>query len=201
MSIFSIFNLFGGLAFFLYGMNVMSKSLENFAGGRIEKMLKALTSNPLKALTLGAGITIAIQSSSALTVMMVGLVNSGIMEFNQTICIIMGSNIGTTLTSWILSLSGIQSSNFFLQLLKPESFSPIIAIIGILLLMASKKDKNKNIGSIMLGFAILMLGMQMMASSMAPLADMPQFKQILTAFSNPILGIIVGAIFTGIIQS
>ncbi len=201
MSIFSIFNLFGGLAFFLYGMNVMSKSLENFAGGKIEMMLKSLTSNPLKALALGAGITIAIQSSSALTVMMVGLVNSGIMEFNQTICVIMGSNIGTTLTAWILSLSGIQSSNFFLQLLKPESFSPIIAIIGILLLMASKKDKNKNIGSIMIGFAILMLGMNMMASSMSPLADMPKFKHILTVFSNPILGVIAGAIFTGIIQS
>ncbi|MCR4880815.1 MAG: Na/Pi cotransporter family protein [bacterium] len=201
MNIFSIFTLFGGLAFFLYGMNVMSSGLEKLSGGKLEKMLKSLTSNPFNALALGAGITIAIQSSSALTVMLVGLVNSGIMDLNQTIGIIMGSNIGTTLTAWILSLSGIESNNFFLQLLKPESFSPIIAIFGILLIMASKKDKHKNIGTLMIGFSILMCGMQFMAGAMKPLAGMPQFTNILTAFNNPILGIIVGAIFTGIIQS
>ena len=201
MNIFSIFTLFGGLAFFLYGMNVMSSGLEKLSGGKLEKMLNSITSNPFNALVLGAGITIAMQSSSALTVMLVGLVNSGIMNLSQTIGVIMGSNVGTTLTAWILSLSGIESNNFFLQLLKPESFSPIIAIFGILLIMVSKKDKNKNIGTLMIGFSILMCGMHFMADSMKPLAEIPQFTNILTAFNNPILGIIVGAIFTGIIQS
>ena len=201
MDIFSIFTLLGGLAFFLYGMNVMSSGLEKVAGGKLEKMLKAMTSNPLKSLALGAGITIAIQSSSALTVMLVGLVNSGIMELGQTIGVIMGSNIGTTLTAWILSLSGIESSNFFLRLLKPESFSPIIALIGILLIMGAKRDKSKSIGAIMVGFSILMYGMQLMSGAMKPLADMPEFTQILTAFTNPIFGVLMGTIFTGIIQS
>lgn len=201
MDIFSIFTLCGGLAFFLYGMNVMSSGLEKVAGGKLERMLKMLTSNPMKSLALGAGITIAIQSSSALTVMLVGLVNSGIMELGQTIGVIMGSNVGTTLTAWILSLSGIESSNFFLRLLKPESFSPIVALIGILLIMGAKKDKNKSLGGIMVGFAILMYGMQLMSDSMKPLADMPEFTHILTAFTNPILGVILGAVFTGIIQS
>ena len=201
MDIFSIFTLCGGLAFFLYGMNVMSSGLEKVAGGKLERMLKMLTSNPMKSLALGAGITIAIQSSSALTVMLVGLVNSGIMELGQTIGVIMGSNVGTTLTAWILSLSGIESSNFFLRLLKPESFSPIVALIGILLIMGAKKDKNKSLGGIMVGFAILMYGMQLMSDSMKPLADMPEFTHILTAFTNPILGVIFGAVFTGIIQS
>ena len=201
MDIFSIFTLLGGLAFFLYGMNVMSSGLEKVAGGKLEKMLKAMTSNPVKSLALGAGITIAIQSSSALTVMLVGLVNSGIMELGQTIGVIMGSNIGTTLTAWILSLSGIESSNFFLRLLKPESFSPIIALIGILLIMSAKRDKSKSMGSIMVGFAILMYGMQLMSGAMKPLADMPEFTQILTAFTNPIFGVLMGTIFTGIIQS
>lgn len=201
MDIFSIFTLCGGLAFFLYGMGVMSSGLEKIAGGKLEKMLRQMTSNPYKSLALGAGITIAIQSSSALTVMLVGLVNSGIMELGQTIGVIMGSNIGTTLTAWILSLSGIESSNFFLRLLKPESFSPIIALIGVLLMMASKKDKNKSIGGIMIGFSILMLGMQLMSGAMKPLAEMPEFTSILTAFTNPILGVLLGTIFTGIIQS
>ena len=201
MDIFSIFTLAGGLAFFLYGMNVMSCGLEKVAGGRLEKMLKSLTSNPLKSLALGAGITIAIQSSSALTVMLVGLVNSGIMELGQTIGIIMGSNVGTTLTAWILSLSGIESSNFFLKLIKPESFSPIVALVGILMIMGAKKDKNKNVGNILIGFSILMFGMQLMSDSMKPLADMPEFAGILTAFTNPLLGVLVGAVVTGIIQS
>lgn len=201
MDIFSIFTLCGGLAFFLYGMSVMSNGLEKVAGGKLERMLKMLTSNPMKSLALGAGITIAIQSSSALTVMLVGLVNSGIMELGQTIGVIMGSNVGTTLTAWILSLSGIESSNFFLRLLKPESFSPIVALIGILLIMGARKDKNKSLGGIMVGFAILMYGMQLMSDSMKPLADMPEFTHILTAFTNPILGVIFGAVFTGIIQS
>ena len=201
MDIFSLFTLCGGLAFFLYGMSVMSSGLEKVAGGKLEKMLKTLTSNPVKSLALGAGITIAIQSSSALTVMLVGLVNSGIMELGQTIGIIMGSNVGTTLTAWILSLSGIQSDNFFLMLIKPESFSPIIALIGIIMIMAAKSDKRKNIGRIMIGFSILMYGMNLMSGAMKPLADMPEFTKILTAFTNPILGVVIGALFTGIIQS
>ena len=201
MNIFSIFTLCGGLAFFLYGMQVMSGGLENVAGGRLEKLLREMTSNPMKSLALGAGITIAIQSSSALTVMLVGLVNSGIMDLGQTIGVIMGSNIGTTLTAWILSLAGIESDNFFLQLLKPESFSPIFALVGICMMMVSKSVKKRSVGSIFVGFAILMYGMQLMTDSMSPLADSPDFAKVLTAFTNPILGVIVGALFTGIIQS
>ena len=201
MDIFSIFTLCGGLAFFLYGMNVMSSGLEKVAGGKLEKMLKMMTSNPLKSLVLGAGITIAIQSSSALTVMLVGLVNSGIMELGQTIGVIMGAHVGTTLTAWILSLSGIESTNFFLRLLKPESFSPIIALIGIIMMMSAKRDKTKSIGSILIGFAVLMYGMQIMSGAMKPLADMPEFTHLLTAFTNPIFGLIIGIIFTGVIQS
>lgn len=201
MDIFSIFTLCGGLAFFLYGMQVMSGGLENVAGGKLEKLLREMTSNPVKSLALGAGITIAIQSSSALTVMLVGLVNSGIMDLGQTIGVIMGSNIGTTLTAWILSLAGIESSNFFLRLLKPESFSPIFALVGICMMMISKSNKKRSVGAIFVGFAILMFGMQLMTNSMSPLADSPEFASVLTAFSNPILGVIVGALFTGIIQS
>ena len=201
MDIFSVFTLCGGLAFFLYGMTVMSKSLEKMAGGKLERLLKRMTSNPFKSLLLGAGITIAIQSSSAMTVMLVGLVNSGVMELGQTIGVIMGSNIGTTLTAWILSLSGIESSNLLIKLLKPENFSPVLALIGVILIMASKKQKRRDIGRIMVGFAILMYGMELMKDSVAPLADMPQFSSLLTAFNNPLLGVAVGAIFTGIIQS
>ncbi|MBR1907584.1 Na/Pi cotransporter family protein [bacterium] len=202
MDIFSIFNLLGGLAFFLYGMNVMSSGLEKVAGGRLEKMLRQMTSNPYKGLLLGAGITIAIQSSSALTVMLVGLVNSGIMELGQTIGVIMGAHIGTTLTAWILSLSGIDASaGFFLKMLKPESFAPIFALVGVCMMMASQNNRRKSMGGIMVGFSILMFGMIMMSKSMSPLADMPNFQSILTAFTNPILGVLVGAVFTGIIQS
>lgn len=201
MDIFSIFTLCGGLAFFLYGMQVMSGGLEKVAGGRLEKLLREMTSNPFKSLALGAGITIAIQSSSALTVMLVGLVNSGIMNLGQSIGVIMGSNIGTTLTAWILSLAGIESSNFFLRLLKPESFSPLFALIGICMMMISKNNRRKSMGIILVGFAILMFGMELMTNAMSPLADMPEFSGILTAFTNPILGVAVGALFTGIIQS
>ena len=201
MDIFSLFTLCGGLAFFLYGMTVMSKSLEKMAGGKLERLLKQMTSNPFKSLLLGAGITIAIQSSSAMTVMLVGLVNSGVMELGQTIGVIMGSNIGTTLTAWILSLTGIESQNLFLNLLKPKNFSPVVALIGILLIMASKKQKRRDIGRIMMGFSILMYGMELMSSSVAPLADMPEFARLMTAFNNPLLGVLVGAVFTGIIQS
>ena len=201
MDIFSLFTLCGGLAFFLYGITIMSSGLEKIAGGRLERILKKMTSNPLKSLVFGAGVTAAIQSSSAVTVMLVGLVNSGIMKLSQAIGVIMGSNIGTTITAWILSLSGIESSNFFVRLLKPESFSPIMALVGIILIMASKSNRRKNVGAVLVGFAILMFGMDVMKDAMAPLADMPQFTHILTAFTNPILGVIVGTVVTAVIQS
>ena len=201
MDIFSLFTLCGGLAFFLYGMTTMSKSLEKMAGGKLERLLKRMTSNPFKSLLLGAGITIAIQSSSAMTVMLVGLVNSGVMELGQTIGVIMGSNIGTTLTAWILSLAGIESESVFVNLLKPENFSPVIALAGIILIMGSKKQKRRDIGRIMVGFSILMYGMELMKDSVSPLAEIPEFSSLLTAFNNPLLGVLVGAVFTGVIQS
>ena len=201
MDIFSLFTLCGGLAFFLYGMTTMSKSLEKMAGGRLERLLKRMTSNPMKGLLLGAGITIAIQSSSAVTVMLVGLVNSGVMELGQTIGVIMGSNVGTTLTAWILSLTGIESESVLLNLLKPENFSPLFALAGILLIMGSKRQRRRDIGRILIGFAILMSGMEMMKNSVSPLAEMPGFSDLLTAFRNPLLGVAVGAVFTGVIQS
>ena len=201
MDIFNIFTLLGGLAFFLYGMTVMSSGLEKVAGGKMEQLLREMTSNPIKSLVLGVGITVIVQSSSAVTVMLVGLVNSGIMNLTQAIGVIMGSNIGTTVTAWILSLSGIESDNFFVQLLKPESFSPLLALAGVIMMMASKKNKPKNVGTILIGFAVLMFGMELMKNAMSPLADMPEFTHILTAFSNPILGIIIGTVVTAIIQS
>lgn len=200
--IFSLFTLLGGLAFFLFGMNTMSSGLERMAGGKLEQLLKKMTSNPIKSLVLGAGITIAIQSSSAMTVMLVGLVNSGVMQLGQTIGVIMGSNIGTTLTAWILSLAGIESEgNFFIELLKPSNFSPLLAFIGILLIMGSKKQKKKDVGGILVGFAILMFGMELMKDAMEPITQLDGFNDVLTAFSNPLLGVLVGAVFTGLIQS
>lgn len=201
MNIYSIFTLCGGLAFFLFGMHVMSGSLEKVAGGKLEDILKTLTSNPGKSLMLGAVITIAIQSSSALTVMLVGLVNSGIMNLSQTVGVIMGSNVGTTLTAWILGLNGLKTDNIFLSMLKPENFSPIIALIGVIMIMGAKSAKKRDVGTIMVGFAILMFGMELMSDAVAPLADMPEFTNILTAFKNPLLGVLIGTIFTGIIQS
>ena len=201
MDIFSLFTLCGGLAFFLYGMTTMSKSLEKMAGGRLERLMKRKTENPLKGLLLGAGITIAIQSSSAVTVMLVGLVNSGVMELGQTIGVLMGSNVGTTLTAWILSLTGIESESVLLNMLKPENFSPLFALAGILLIMGSKRQRRRDVGRILIGFAILMSGMEMMKNSVSPLAEMPGFADLLTAFNNPLLGVLVGAVFTGVIQS
>lgn len=201
MNIYSIITLCGGLAFFLFGMHVMSGSLEKVAGGKLEDILKTLTSNPGKSLMLGAVITIAIQSSSALTVMLVGLVNSGIMSLSQTVGVIMGSNVGTTLTAWILGLNGLKTDNIFLSMLKPENFSPIIALIGVIMIMGAKSAKKRDVGTIMVGFAILMFGMELMSDSVAPLADMPEFTNILTAFKNPLLGVLIGTVFTGIIQS
>lgn len=201
MSIINIIMLFGGLAFFLYGMNVMSSGLEKMAGGKLESALSKMTDNLFKSMLLGAGITVAIQSSSALTVMLVGLVNSGIMHFGKTIGVIMGSNIGTTLTAWITSLAGIESDNVWMSLLKPANFSLVFAFVGIIMIMLSKQQKKKDIGSILVGFAVLMCGMGLMGDAMEPLAEMPEFQEILVAFNNPILGVLVGAAFTGIIQS
>ncbi len=201
MDIFSLFTMCGGLAFFLFGMNTLSSGLEKMAGGRLESLLKKATSKPFLGLLLGTIITVAIQSSSAVTVMLVGLVNSGIMELPQTVTVIMGSNIGKTVTAWILSLSGIQSDNFFLRLLKPESFSPLLALVGIILIMASKSDRRKSMGTILVGFSILFFGMELMADSVGPLTENEKFKHILTMFSNPVLGVLVGTVFTAIIQS
>ena len=201
MDLFSFIMLGGGLAFFLYGMHLMSSGLERMAGGKLEGALRRMTSSLWKSLALGAGITIAIQSSSAMTVMLVGLVNSGIMDISQTVGIIMGSNIGTTLTAWLLSLVGLETDNVALKLLKPENFSLIFALVGAVMNMMAKKQRQKDIGSIFVGFAVLMYGMKLMSSAVSPLADSPQFASILTAFENPVLGVLVGAVFTGIIQS
>lgn len=200
MSIFGILTMIGGLAMFLYGMSVMGGGLEKMSGGKLERILEGLTSNPLKAVLLGAGVTAVIQSSSATTVMVVGFVNSGIMKLSQAIGIIMGANIGTTITSWLLSLTGIESSNFLLQMLKPSSFSPVLAAIGIIMYM-SGKDKKKDIGEILLGFAILMFGMETMSDAVKPLADVPEFTNLLTMFNNPVFGVFAGALLTAIIQS
>lgn len=201
MDIFGVLSLIGGLAIFLYGMDLLGEGLTGASGGKLEKILEKLTSNPLKAVLLGAGVTAVIQSSSATTVMVVGFVNSGIMKLSQAVGVIMGDNIGTTITSWILSLTGIESSNIFISLLKPTSFSPVLAAVGIVFLMFLKKESLKNPGKIMIGFALLMYGMDAMSSSVAPLAEVPQFASILTAFSNPVLGMLAGMLFTAIIQS
>ena len=201
MNIFSICTLCGGLAFFLFGMHVMSQSLEKIAGGNLEATLKKMTSNPFKSLALGAGITIAVQSSSAMTVMLVGLVNSGIMQLEQTVGVIMGSNIGTTLTAWLLSTAGIKSDNVLISMLKPENFAPIVALIGIIMIMMSKKKKRQDIGTIMVGFAVLMFGMELMKNAVSPLAEMEGFSKLLVAFKNPLLSVAFGAVFTGVIQS
>ena len=201
MNIFATCTLCGGLAFFLFGMHVMSQSLEKIAGGKLEATLKKMTSNPFKSLALGAGITIAVQSSSAMTVMLVGLVNSDIMQLEQTVGVIMGSNIGTTLTAWLLSTAGIQSNNVLISMLKPENFAPIVALIGIIMIMMSKKKKRQDIGTIMVGFAVLMFGMELMKDAVSPLAEMEGFSKLLVAFKNPLLSVLFGAVFTGIIQS
>ena len=200
MTIFNVFSLLGGLALFLFGMDIMGKALEKQAGDQLQKILSTLTDNPLKGFFLGLGVTAVIQSSSATTVMVVGFVNSGIMELHQAIGIIMGSNVGTTVTSWILSLSGLQGDSFFIQLLKPTSFSPLLAFIGILLYMG-KNEKRKGIGTILIGFAVLMTGMTAMSNAVTPLQDEVWFSNLFIRFSNPLLGVLVGALVTGIIQS
>ena len=201
MSVFDILTMVGGLALFLYGMEVMGNGLSKASGGRMERILEKMTDNIFKAVLLGAGVTAVIQSSSATTVMVVGFVNSGIMKLSQAVGVIMGANIGTTVTSWLLSLTGIQGDNFILTLMKPSSFSPILAVIGIGFLMFSKNEKKKDIGTIMIGFTVLMFGMETMSDAVKPLANVPEFTGILTAFSNPVLGMIAGAVLTAIIQS
>ena len=201
MDLFSILTLIGGLALFLYGMNAMGDGLAKVSGGKLEKILENLTSNPIKAVLLGAGVTAVIQSSSATTVMVVGFVNSGIMKLSQAVGVIMGANIGTTITSWILSLTGIQSDNFIIQMFKPTSFSPVLAIIGVIFILFINDSKKKDIGTIFIGFAILMYGMDMMSSAVKPLAEVPEFTNLLLKFSNPLLGVIAGALLTAVIQS
>lgn len=201
MDIFGILSLIGGLALFLYGMNVMGGGLEKLSGGKLERVLERLTSSPWKAVLLGAGVTAVIQSSSATTVMLVGFVNSGIMKLSQAVGIIMGANIGTTVTSWLLSLTGIESGNIFIKLLKPSSFSPVLALVGIILMMGAKSKRKKDVSEILLGFAVLMFGMETMSGAVKPLADVPEFTGILTKFSNPLLGVLVGALLTAVIQS
>lgn len=201
MDIFSVFTMLGGLALFLYGMNLMGDGLKKASGGRLEKILENLTSSTWKGVLLGAGVTAVIQSSSATTVMVVGFVNSGIMTLNRAVGIIMGANIGTTITSWILSLSGLQGSSFVVRILKPSSFSPILALIGVILLLFSKHDKKKDAGTILVGFAILMTGMETMSGAVKPLANVPEFTNILLMFQNPIFGMAAGALLTAVIQS
>jgi len=201
MSIYSIFSLFGGLALFLYGMNMMGDGLEKISGGKLEQILEKMTDKTYKGVLLGCAVTAVIQSSSAVTVMVVGFVNSGIMELSRAIGVIMGANIGTTATAWILSLTGIDGDSLIVNLLKPSSFAPVLAVIGVFLLLFSKSDKRKNIGGIIAGFGILMMGMEFMSDSMSGLADNQQFTSILLKFSNPVLGILAGMILTAIIQS
>lgn len=202
MDIFNLLNMIGGLALFLYGMNTMGGGLSKMVGGRLEGVLEKLTSKRLVAVLLGAGVTAIIQSSSATTVMVVGFVNSGIMKLSQVVGIIMGANVGTTITSWILSLSGIEGNNIWIKLLKPSSFSPVLAAIGIIFVMTSKSEsKKKDIGGILLGFAVLMYGMETMSASVAGLANNSAFTGMMTTFRNPFIGMAVGAILTAIIQS
>lgn len=201
MDIFSVLTMVGGLALFLYGMEMLGDGLKKASGGKLEMILEKLTSNKLMAVLLGAGVTAVIQSSSATTVMVVGFVNSGIMKLSRAVGVILGANVGTTITAWILSLAEIQGTTLFFKFLKPTSFSPILAIIGVFILMVSKSEKKKSVATIMVGFAILMFGMDTMSTAVEPLADMPEFANILLMFSNPVLGMLVGLILTAIIQS
>lgn len=201
MSIFNFFTLIGGLALFLFGMQVMGDGLQRVSGSKLEQILERLTSTPLKGVLLGAGVTAVIQSSSATTVMVVGFVNSGIMQLKQVVGIIMGANLGTTVTAWILSLTGIEGTSFLAQMCKPTSFAPILAFIGIILYLFSKSDKAKDIGTIFLGFTVLMFGMDFMSDAVAPLAASESFASLLVKFSNPVLGILAGALITAVLQS
>ena len=201
MSIFNILNLIGGLSLFLFGMSLMGQALERRAGNRLKILLGKLTTNRITGLTTGLGVTAVIQSSSATTVMVVGFVNSGLMTLRQAINVIMGANVGTTVTAWILSLSGISSDNVFVKLLKPSSFTPLLALIGIVLYMFLKESKKRDTGMILLGFATLMFGMEAMSGAVSGLRDLPEFQNLFIMFTNPVLGVLAGAILTAIIQS
>lgn len=201
MDFFNVLSLFGGLAFFLFGMNYMGDGLAKLTGGRMERTLERLTSGRIRAVALGAGVTAVIQSSSATTVMVVGFVNSGIMKLKQAVGVIFGANIGTTLTAWIFSLSGIDSGSFWIKMLKPSSFAPIVAVIGIILILFSRKDGKKDIGAIMVSFAVLMEGMEMMSQAVAPLKNSPEFAKLFTVFSNPVAGMLTGAFLAALLQS
>lgn len=201
MDIFDLLTVIGGLCLFLFGMNIMGTALERSAGGKLRSLLEKLTSNKMMGLLTGLGVTAVIQSSSATTVMVVGFVNSGLMTLRQAINIIMGANIGTTITSWILSLAGIDSGNIFIELLKPSSFTPILALIGIIFYMFCKNGKKKDVGLILLGFSTLMFGMETMSGAVSGLRDVPAFRNVFLLFQNPILGVLAGAVLTAIIQS
>lgn len=201
MDIFDILTLIGGLCLFLFGMNIMGSALERSAGGKLEAMIGKLTTGKLSGLFTGLGVTAIIQSSSATTVMVVGFVNSGLMSLKQAIHVIMGANVGTTVTAWILSLGGISGDNLALKLLKPTSFTPVLALIGIVLFMFTKSNKKKDIGMILLGFATLMFGMDTMTDAVSGLKDIPEFQNMFILFKNPILGVLVGAVLTAVIQS
>ena len=201
MDIFNVLSLIGGIALFLFGMNTMSAALQRAAGSKLKNMLSKLTSSAVKGLLLGAGVTAVIQSSSATTVMVVGFVNSGLMTLRQAVGVIMGANVGTTITSWILSLAGIDGGSIFLQLIKPSGFVPILSAIGVVLLLFAKTDKKKNIGTTLLGFSVLMFGMETMSAAVKPLAEMPAFVNLFTLFSNPIIGVLIGMLVTAAVQS
>lgn len=201
MDFFDLLTMIGGLALFLYGMHMLSEGLEKLSGGKLERILESMTDSRWKAVLLGAGVTAVIQSSSATTVMVVGFVNSGIMKLSQAIGVIMGANVGTTITSWLLSLTGLEGDSFLLEMIKPTSFSPVLAIIGVVFIIFLKNPKKRDIGGILVGFAILMTGMSTMSDAMKPLSEIPSFTRLFTMFENPFLGLIMGAILTAVIQS
>lgn len=201
MDFFDLLTMIGGLALFLYGMHMLSEGLEKLSGGKLERILESMTDSRWKAVLLGAGVTAMIQSSSATTVMVVGFVNSGIMKLSQAIGVIMGANVGTTITSWLLSLTGLEGDSFLLEIIKPTSFSPVLAIIGVIFIVFLKNSKKRDIGGILVGFAILMTGMSTMSDAMKPLSEIPSFTRLFTMFENPLLGLIMGALLTAVIQS
>ena len=201
MSIFDVLTMIGGLCLFLFGMDLMGQALERRAGGRLRTLLDKMTGRVMTGFLTGMAITAVIQSSSATTVMVVGFVNSGLMTLRQAINVIMGANVGTTVTAWLLSLAGISSGNVWIDLLKPTSFTPVLALVGIILYMSCKSGKRKDTGVILLGFATLMFGMDTMSGAVAGLKDVPAFAQLFVAFKNPVLGVLAGAVLTGIIQS
>ena len=201
MDFFDLLTMMGGLALFLYGMHMMGEGLSRVSGSKLENILEKLTNNPVKAVLVGAGVTAVIQSSTATIVMVVGFVNSGIMQLEQAVNVIIGANVGTTITAWLLSLTGIESTSFIIQLFKPSSFAPVLALIGVILINFTKKEKHKTVGTVIAGFAILMIGMDTMSGAVKGLADVPEFTNMLTMFSNPLLGVLVGFIMTAIVQS